>query len=473
MVAAKKDIDMLNGPLTKNIIAFTVPIILTGILQLLFNAADLVIVGRFCGSNSVAAVGATNSLINLIVNFFMGLSIGAGVTIAHALGAHHERDVSDAVHTSIPTAAICGVIIMIIGVFGSEPLLRLMGNPDDVIAKSTIYMQIYFCGSIGSLLYNFGAAILRAVGDTKSPLIFLTFAGVINVLFNVMFVVFFDMDVAGVALATAISQTISAVLVLIKLMRRDDCCKLQFKKLKISMRPLSKILRIGVPSGIQSSLFSISNVIIQSSINSFGSVVMSGSAAASSIEGFVYTAQNSFSQTAVNFVGQNVGARKYDRVMKIFWRCMLLCTVLSLTLGGLSFVFSKELLSIYINDSAEAIGYGVIRMSIFGFTYFLAGLMDITTGTLRGMGKSVLPMIVSILGVCAFRVVWIYTLFEIPQFHTLEWLFISYPISWTIVLVTQGILTGTQYIKLKKGSSNLNRPNLCGQHKKGIYGSKY
>lgn len=443
---------MLNGPLTRNIIAYTVPIILTGILQLLFNAADLVVVGRFCGSNSVAAVGATGSLINLIVNFFMGLSVGAGVTIAHALGAHHERDASDAVHTAIPTAAICGIIIMLIGIFGSEPLLKLMGNPDDVIGKSTIYMQLYFCGSIGSLLYNFGAAILRAAGDTKSPLIFLTFAGVINVLFNIMFVVAFDMDVAGVALATAISQIISAVLVLIKLSRRDDCCRLELKKLKISWRPLGKILRIGIPSGIQSSLFSISNVIIQSSINSFGSVVMSGCAAAANIEGFVYTAQNSFSQTAVNFVGQNVGARKYDRVMKIFWRCILLCAALSLTLGGLTFAFSKQLLSIYITDSAEAIGYGVIRMAIFGFTYFLAGLMDITTGTLRGMGKSVLPMIVSILGVCVFRIAWIYTIFQVPRFHTLEWLFISYPISWIIVLLTQGTLTIIVYKKLKKGS---------------------
>ncbi len=454
MLATKKDVDMLNGPLTKSIIAYTIPIVFTGILQLLFNAADLVVVGRYCGSNSVAAVGATSSLINLIVNFFMGLSVGAGVTIAHALGAHHEKDVSEAVHTSIPTAVICGIIIMIIGVFGARPLLELMGNPDDVIAKSTIYMQLYFCGSIGSLVYNFGAAILRAVGDTKSPLAYLTFSGVINVLFNVMFVVGFDMDVAGVALATAISQTISAVLVVIKLSRRDDCCKLQFKKLKMSMRPLSKILKIGVPSGIQSSLFAISNVIIQSSINSFGSVVMSGNAAAGNIESFVYTAQSSFSQTSVNFIGQNVGARKYDRVMKIFLRCMLLCSALSITLGGLTFIFSKQLLSIYITDSAEAIGYGVIRMTIFGFTYFLAGIMDVSTGALRGMGKSVLPMIVSILGVCVFRIVWIYTIFTIPQFHTLEWLFLSYPISWSIVFIAQFTLTLTVYKKLKKGFSN-------------------
>jgi len=339
------------------------------------------------------------------------------------------------------------------GLERTQKLLELMGNPDDVIAKSTIYMQLYFSGSVGSLLYNFGAAILRAAGDTKSPLIYLTVSGVVNVIFNVFFVVIFDMDVAGVALATAISHVISAVLVMLKLMRRDDCCKLQLKKLKISKRPLSKILSIGVPSGIQSSLFSISNVIIQSSINSFGSVVMSGSAAAANIEGFVYTAQSSFSQTAVNFVGQNVGAKKYGRVMKIFINCMVLCGILSLTLGSLTFFFSEPLLSIYITDSAEAIGYGAIRMAIFGFTYFLAGLMDITTGMLRGMGKSVLPMIVSVLGVCVFRVVWIFTIFDIPKFHTLECLFLSYPISWIIVLLAQGTLTIIVYKKLKKRSS--------------------
>lgn len=452
MVASKKDIDMINGPLTKNIIAFTVPIILTGILQLLFNAADLVIVGRYCGSNSVAAVGATGSLINLIVNLFMGLSVGAGVTIAHALGARHDKDVSEAVHTSIPTAIICGIFITIVGVFFSEPLLQLMGNPDDVIAKSTIYLQIYFCGSVGNLVYNFGAAILRAAGDTKSPLKYLTFAGIVNVILNVFFVVAFHMDVAGVALATASAHVISAALVVNKLMHRDDCCRLDLKKLKISMRPLSKILSIGIPSGIQSSLFSISNVIIQSSINSFGSVVVAGSAAAGNIEGFVYTAQSSFSQTAVNFVGQNVGSKKYDRIMKIFLNCTLLCCTLSLTLGGLSYLFAKPLLSIYITDSAEAIGYGVIRMTIFGFTYALAGVMDITTGMLRGMGKSVLPMIVSVLGVCVFRVVWIFTIFDIDRFHTLWWLFISYPISWIIVLLAQGTLTFVVYNKLKKGS---------------------
>lgn len=452
MVASKKDIDMINGPLTKNIIAFTVPIILTGILQLLFNAADLVIVGRYCGSNSVAAVGATGSLINLIVNLFMGLSVGSGVTIAHALGARHDKDVSEAVHTSIPTAIICGIFITIVGVFFSEPLLQLMGNPDDVIGKSTIYLQIYFCGSVGNLVYNFGAAILRAAGDTKSPLKYLTFAGIVNVILNVFFVVVFHMDVAGVALATASAHVISAALVVNKLMHRDDCCRLDLKKLKISMRPLSKILSIGIPSGIQSSLFSISNVIIQSSINSFGSVVVAGSAAAGNIEGFVYTAQSSFSQTAVNFVGQNVGSKKYDRIMKIFLNCTLLCCTLSLTLGGLSYLFAKPLLSIYITDSAEAIGYGVIRMTIFGFTYALAGVMDITTGMLRGMGKSVLPMIVSVLGVCVFRVVWIFTIFDIDRFHTLWWLFISYPISWTIVLLAQGTLTFVVYNKLKKGS---------------------
>ncbi len=452
MVETKKRINMVSGPITKNIILYTVPIILTGVLQLLFNAADLVIVGRFCGSSSVSAVGATGSLINLIVNLFMGLSIGAGVTIAHALGAGHDRDASDAVHTAIPTAAICGVIITIIGTTCSNPLLQLMACPEDVIDKSTIYIQLYFCGAVGSLLYNFGAAILRAAGDTKSPLIYLTISGVVNVVFNVFFVVLFHMDVAGVALATAISQVLSAILVLSALAKRTDACRLEFKKLKIRKKQLLKILRIGLPSGIQSSLFSISNVIIQSSVNSFGSVVVAGNAAAANIEGFVYTAQNSFSQTAVNFVGQNVGARRYDRVIKIFFRCMALSALTGLLLGGLSFAFSEKLLSIYITDSAEAISYGAIRMAIFGFTYFLCGVMDVTTGTLRGMGRSIAPMIVSILGVCAFRVGWIFTIFKLPQFHSLEWLFISYPISWSLVILVQGTIAVVAYKKLKKSS---------------------
>lgn len=431
---------MVHGPLTKNIIIYTIPVILTGVLQLLFNAADLVIVGQFSDETSIAAVGATGSIIGLIVNSFMGLSVGAGVTIAHAIGAGNERDARATVHTAIPVAAIGGAVIMAIGIPLSRPLLVLMQNPPDVIGKSTTYMQIYFCGIIGSLLYNFGASILRAVGDTKSPLIFLTIAGFVNVGLNILFVVTFNMDVAGVALATAISQALSAVLVLIELSRRTDCCRFELKRMRIEKRPLMKMLRIGIPSGIQSSLFSISNVIIQSSINSFGSTVMAGHSAAANIEGFLYTAQNAFYQTSVNFVSQNVGAKNYKRVRQIALRCLLFAGLTGLTIGMLSITFSEQLLGIYISNNPEAIGYGMLRMSILSATYFLCGLMDVSTGLLRGCGKSFMPMIVSIMGVCVLRVGWVMTIFKIPEFHTLECLYTSYPISWALTAAVQLLL---------------------------------
>ena len=425
----KTQIDMVNGPLVKNIIAYTVPVMLTGIFQLLFNAADLIVVGRFADESSIAAVGATGSIINLIVNLFMGLSVGTGVTIAHAVGAGHEKDAREAVHTAIPLAIVGGAVIMVIGFFFAKPMLLLMQNPPDVIEKSTIYMKIYFIGIIGNLVFNFGASILRAVGDTKSPMLFLTLAGVVNVGLNMVFVIVFHMDVAGVALATITSQALSALLVVIALSKRTDCCRFEFKRMKIRMRPLKKMLLIGVPSGIQSSLFAISNVIIQSSVNSFGSTVMAGHSAAASIEGFLYTSQNSFYQTSVNFVSQNYGARNLKRVKKIAWQCFLFAGLTGATLGCLSIVFSKQLLGIYISGNAEAIKYGMLRMSILSSTYFLCGLMEVSTGLLRGIGKSVMPMVASVLGVCVLRVGWVMTIFKVPEFHTLECLYVSYPIS--------------------------------------------
>ncbi len=449
----KRQIDMVRGPLTRNIIAYTVPVMLTGVLQLLFNAADLIVVGRFADESSIAAVGATGSIIGLIVNLFMGLSVGTGVTIAHAVGAGHEKDASDAVHTAIPLAAVGGAVIMAIGIPLTRPLLVLMQNPPDVIAKSTIYMQIYFAGVIGNLIFNFGASILRAIGDTKSPMVYLTLSGFVNVGLNLVFVILLHMDVAGVALATIISQALSAVLVVIALSKRTDCCKFELKRMRIKARPLKKMLRIGVPSGIQSSLFAISNVIIQSSINSFGSTVMAGHSAASSIEGFLYTAQNSFYQTSVNFVSQNYGARKLNRVKKVSYLCMLFAGITGATLGFLSLAFSKSLLGIYISGNAEAIKYGMLRMSILSSTYFLCGLMEVSTGMLRGIGKSVMPMVASILGVCVLRVGWVMTIFKIPQFHTLECLYISYPISWVLTTAVQLLLFVVAFRKIKKNST--------------------
>ncbi|MBQ6066110.1 MAG: MATE family efflux transporter [Clostridia bacterium] len=428
---------MTEGPLLKSIILYTIPIILTSVLQLLFNAADLVVVGRFCGSVSVAAVGATGSLINLIVNLFIGLSVGAGVSTAQAIGAGDQEKVHRIVHTAIPTAAIGGLALTAFGVFFARDALALMGTPEDVIDLSAVYMRIYFCGMVPNMLYNFGASVLRAAGDTKSPLYFLTAAGVLNVLLNLVFVMALHMDVAGVALATALTQTLSAVLVLLALAARTDGCRLMPKRMKLYGTELKEIVRIGLPAGIQGSLFSISNVLIQSSVNSFGSVVMSGNAATQNIEGFVYVSMNAFHQTALNFTGQNYGAGLHKRIRKIMLLSLACVAVTGLFAGVSAWLMAKPLLSIYITDSAEAISYGVIRMSFINLPYFLCGIMDVTTGAIRGMGASLLPMIVSVMGICVFRVFWIFCVFGQPQFHSLECLYLSYPISWIITFAAQ------------------------------------
>ena len=428
---------MTEGPLLKNIILYTIPIILTGVLQLLFNAADLVVVGRFCGSVSVAAVGATGSLINLIVTLFIGLSVGAGVMTAQALGAGNHEKVHRIVHTAIPTALIGGLFLTVFGLCFAKKALQLMGTPDDVIGLSTLYMRIYFCGMTSNMLYNFGASILRAAGDTKGPLYFLTIAGVLNVLLNLVFVMALHMDVAGVALATALTQTLSAVLVLLALGNRTDGCRLSPTRLKLYGPELKGIVQIGLPAGIQGSLFSISNVLIQSSVNSFGSVVMSGNAASQNIEGFVYVSMNAFHQTALNFTGQNYGAGLHKRIQKIMLLSLACVTVMGLVAGVSGWAMGKHLLAIYITDSAEAISYGMIRLSYICLPYFLCGIMDVTTGAIRGMGASLLPMIVSIMGICVFRVFWIFAVFGQPKYHTLDCLYLSYTISWIITFIAE------------------------------------
>ena len=405
---------MIQGPLLPAIISYTVPIILTSILQLLFNAADLVIVGRWCGSVAVAAVGSTGAITNLIVNLFIGLSVGSGVTMAHALGGRDSGGAHRTVHTTLPVALISGVILTVVGVLLSEPLLRLMGNPEDVLPFAAKYMRIYFCGITFTMVYNFCASILRAAGDTRSPLIFLTLAGVINVGMNVLFVTQLGMDVDGVALATVISQGVAALLVVIAMIRRKDDSHLDLGKLRIYKYELLKIVRIGLPAGLQSSMFSISNVMIQSSVNSFGSVVMSGNAASGNIEGFIWAAMNAFHQTAVNFTGQNMGARRYDRIRMILWCCLGSVTVVGLALGALAYGFGPRLLSIYITDSPEAIEYGMLRMAYMCLPYFLCGLMDVSSGSLRGLGSSFVPMVISVLGICGIRIAWIYTIFQSP-----------------------------------------------------------
>ena len=433
----KKNQDMLHGPLFGSIISYTIPIILTSVLQLLFNAADLVVVGRFCGSISVAAVGATGSITALIVNLFIGLSVGAGVTVAHGVGSREDEVVHRTVHAAVPMALLSGLVLTVVGVAYSERLLRMMGTPENVLELSALYMKIYFAGITFTMVYNFCASILRAVGDTRSPLIFLTIAGVVNVLLNLIFVMVLHMNVAGVALATTISQAISAVAVMIVLMKRTDAARLSLRQMRLYKEQLLKMLRIGLPAGIQSSLFSISNVLIQSSVNSFGDILMSGNAASQNVEGFLYVTMNAFHQTAVNFTGQNVGARQYDRVKKIVGICLVSVMSVGFVMGSVMCAFGENLLSIYITDSAEAISWGLVRLNVIARFYFLCGLMDVSTGALRGMGASISPMIISVLGVCGIRIGWIMTVFQMPRFHTPGNLYASYLFSWTVTFLIQ------------------------------------
>jgi putative MATE family efflux protein len=449
----RSDINMTEGPLLKNVILYTLPIIFTGILQLLFNAADLVVVGRFRGSVCVAAVGSTGALINLIINMFIGLSVGAGVTVAQAKGAGDGKEMHKAVHTAILTALIGGVILTGIGIAFAGNLLEMMDTPDDVLPLSTKYMRIYFAGMLSSMVYNYGAAILRALGDTRGPLMFLTIAGIINVVLNLLFVLAMGMDVDGVAWATVISQTIAALLVLMSLSRRDDSAKFKIHKLRIYKGSLVKILKIGLPAGFQSVMFNISNVFIQTSVNSFNSVaISSGNSAAANIEGFVYVSMNAFHQTALNFAGQNMGAGNKKRVKKIMLCCLCCVGIFGLLLGVLGYVFGRPLLSIYIVDSEEAIGYGMIRLAFICLPYFLCGLMDVATGAIRGMGSSFTPMVITVVGVCVMRIVWILTVFSIPEFHTLEILSMSYIISWTISFAAQMIAFSILYKRLENVS---------------------
>ena len=446
---------MLQGPILTNVIRYTIPIILTSWLQLLFNAADLVVVGQFDGSNSLAAVGATGAITNLIVNLFIGLSVGAGVGVAHGLGSGDDEVVHRTIHTAIPAAIFSGLFLTVVGVSLSKTFLTWMDTPENILPMSTLYMQIYFGGMTFNMVYNFAASMLRAAGDTQSPLKFLSIAGVVNVVLNLIFVTVFHMNVAGVALATAISQAVSAVLVVRTLMRRTDACKLELKKMRIYQPQLMKMIRIGLPAGVQGSMFSISNVMIQSSINSFGDIVMSGNTAAGNIEGFIFTAMNALHQTAVNFTGQNVGARQYDRVKKILWTCLGCVTVAGLALGTLAYAFGENLLGIYIPDSPEAIGYGLTRMRYICAVYFLCGLMDVSTGALRGMGASAVPMIISVLGVCGVRLLWIATIFQMPQYHSVDSLYVSYGVSWTITFVAQFVAFWLVYNKQKRKAESL------------------
>ena len=454
MASKTKSVDMCNGPIAKKIVFFTIPIIISGLLQLLFNAADMIVVGRFSGNTSLAAVGSTTSLTNLMVNFFMGFSVSAGITITHAIGANQRRDIHQIVHTAVPTGLISGLIVAAIGICFAPYFLKLMGTPPDVLAKASLYLRIIFAGNPANMVYNFGASMLRATGETKKPLYYLIISGSLNVVLNIIFVTVFHMDVAGVALATVTSQLLSACLIIRNLMQGNEYFKLDLKQLYIHKQKLMRIISIGLPAGIQGSLFSLSNILIQSSINSFGANAMAGNSAAASISDLVYIAMNSFYQSSITFTGQNMGAKKYNRITKIIFICLAIVVVFGGVFGELLYRFATPLLSIYCPGNAEAIAVGTERFAIICRFYFICGMMEVMVGALRGMGYSMTSTIVSLFGACFFRILWIYTVFA--KVRTLKCLFISYPVSWGIVFVIDVIIYCFLYKNLQKKQRNVS-----------------
>ncbi len=426
-----KKINMIDGPIYPAIFRYTTPIIFSSILQLLFNAADLVVVGSYCDDLCVGAVGATASLVHLITNLFIGCGAGVAVYTANAIGSGNKDLTKKIVHTAIPLAAILGLCVSMIGIIFSKSILNIMNTPKDILPLSALYLQIYFLGAIPNFVFEFGAAILRASGDTKTPMKYLIIAGATNLCLNILFVMAFGMDVDGVATATVIAQTISAVLMVITLIKRKDDCQLVLKQIKIRWSVLKKIIRIGLPAGLNGAIFSFSNIIVQTSINSFGTDAVSGSAAATSLEGFVYVAMNAFYQTSLNFTGQNVGAGNFKRVSQVLRR-NLLCVAVVGTLGGvLMFIFAKPLLSLYGIETAAALKAGTTRVMFICLPYAICGIMEIFTGAVRGMGASLTTLFISISSVCGIRIAWIFTVFQIPQYHKLESLYVAYVLSWT------------------------------------------
>ena len=433
---SKYEIDMCNGSILDKLISFSIPLMLSGILQLLFNAVDIIVVGRFTGSEALAAVGSTTALINVFVNFFIGISLGSNVLAARFYAAGKDKEMSETVHTAITLALISGIVMGIVGVVSAKGALQLMDTPDNVLDLSTLYMRIYFVGMPFFMLYNYGAAILRAVGDTKRPLMFLIVSGATNVVLNLILVIRFHLGVAGVAIATVISQGISCVLVLRCLYYSEGSYQLRFSKLGMKARYVKQIFQVGVPAGIQSTIINFSNVLLQSSVNSFGSVAMAGYTAANNILGFLYVSVNSITQACMSFTSQNYGVRKFKRMDRILLECLGLTVTVSLIFGGGSYLFGSELMHIY-TKSADVVACGTDIMLYTTVTYFLCGIMDLFPGALRGMGHSAVPMILSVVGTVGTRIVWIYWVF--PQHRALDFLFISYPVSWILTIVMQVI----------------------------------
>lgn len=431
------EMDMCSGPILRKMLMFALPLMLSSILQLLFNAADIVVVGKFDGDNSLAAVGSNTALINLLTNLFIGLSIGANVVAARHYGAKAWDDLRRTVHTAMLLSMLSGALLLVLGVIGAEQMLIWMQTPEEVLPLATVYLRIYFLGMISTMVYNFGSALLRAVGDTKRPLYFLLCAGIINVILNLLFVIGFQMDVMGVAIATVISETVSALLVLRCLVKEKGGIHLELRAMRIDRKKMLQILRIGLPAGFQGVVFALSNVVIQSSVNIFGNIVVAGNSAAANLEGFVYMAMNAFYQTTLSFVSQNYGAGEQKRINRIVLLGEACVIVTGTLLGNMVVFFGNDLLQIYSNNP-EVIAAGMVRLHYISMIYALCGIMDVMVGALRGIGYSIMPMIVSIVGVCVLRLIWLATVFQIPEFHKIETVYLSYPVTW--------ILTSLVYI---------------------------
>ena len=428
------EIDMCNGSIMDKLISFSLPLMVSGILQLAFNAVDIIVVGRFSGSQALAAVGSTTALINVFTNLFIGISLGANVLAARFYAAGKDREMSETVHTSITLALISGITMAVIGVLLAKWALEIMGTPDDVIGQSALYMRIYFMGMPVFMLYNYGAAILRAIGDTKRPLIFLIISGIANAALNMTLVIIFHMGVAGVAIGTIISQLISCVLVLTCLYRSEGSYQLRFSKLKINGAYMEQIFQVGVPAGIQSTVINLSNALLQSSVNSFGSIAMAGYTAANNILGFLYMSVNSITQACMSFTSQNYGVGKLKRMDKVLRDCAILSISIAAVLGGLAYSFGPQILTVYTSDP-KVINCGMEILAYTSITYFLCGIMDLFPGALRGMGYSAVPMVLSVIGTVGTRIVWVFGIF--PNHRSLSVLFVSYPVSWIITIVLQ------------------------------------
>lgn len=432
----KYEIDMCNGSIMDKLISFSLPLMLSSILQLMFNAVDIIVVGRFSGSQALAAVGSTTALINIFTNLFIGISLGANVLAARYYAAGRDKEMSETVHTAITLALISGVVMAFVGLIFAKGALELMGTPEDVIRLSTLYMRIYFLGMPFFMLYNYGAAILRAVGDTKRPLIFLIISGCANAVLNMTLVIIFHLGVAGVAIGTVISQMISCVLVLRCLYRSEGSYQLRFSKLSIKSAYLKPIFQVGIPAGIQSTVINFSNALLQSSVNSFGSTAMAGYTAANNVLGFLYVSVNAITQACMSFTSQNYGVGKYKRMDRVLFDCLILTVGVAGVLGGGAYLFGAQIMRIYTQDP-EVIACGLEILAITTVPYFLCGIMDLFPGALRGMGYSAVPMILSVIGTVGTRIFWIFAAF--PQHRSLYFLFISYPGSWAATIVMQVI----------------------------------